>query len=392
MRSRAALFLSDTRGAIALLFALAAIPMIAMTGIAIDYGNASRMRSQLQNSIDAAVLSGVTETGREVATAERHLNGAFHLPVDGAFTLERPGRLVGTARADIDTSLMRVLGIPTIKVAATATAIAGSNRRICVLVLDPSGSQAFLVNSGFRMVAPDCEIHVHSTAKPAAIFNAGSRLEQKRVCVRGSNVIRNGGAPIDNLELNCDAVADPFAGQLPAPPATACSITGRDYVGNVHLTPGVYCGWFNFNSGPTVTFAPGVYVIRNGGWNVNGGTWTGNGVTFHFADTSKIQFNSGMSVDLSAPTTGDHAGILMYEAESLAPSDFIFNNAMRNDMDGLIWLPSRNVTFNSGSQLRASNLTFVMRRLIVNSGSRWDVAPNPQRFITEGQGEVRLVN
>ena len=90
MKSRAVHFLSEERGAIGLLFALALIPMIAMAGIAIDYGSASRVRTQLQISVDAAVLTGVTETGREVATAERHLNGVFHLPVDGVFTLEKP--------------------------------------------------------------------------------------------------------------------------------------------------------------------------------------------------------------------------------------------------------------------------------------------------------------
>ncbi len=36
---------------------------------------------------------------------------------------------------------------------------------------------------------------------------------------------------------------------------------------------------------------------------MNGGLWTGNGVTFYFADTSKIQFNSGMEQRLKAPSS-----------------------------------------------------------------------------------------
>jgi hypothetical protein len=136
----------------------------------------------------------------------------------------------------------------------------------------------------------------------------------------------------------------------------------------------VYCGWFNFNNAPTVSFQPGVYVIKNGGWNVNGGTWTGNGVTFYFADQSKIQFNSAVAVTMSAPTSGTYAGIMMYEAANLGLSDFIFNDAKAMQLEGLIYLPSRNVTFNSGSSLTDRRFTLIINTLILNQ-TRWTLKP-----------------
>ncbi|OYW82223.1 MAG: hypothetical protein B7Z26_03755, partial [Asticcacaulis sp. 32-58-5] len=162
--------------------------------------------------------------------------------------------------------------------------------------------------------------------------------------------------------------------------------------GTVNLTPGTYCGWVNFNSGTNVNLAPGLYVIKNGGWNVNGGTWTGNDVTFYFADTSKIQFNSGMNTTLSAPTSSTYKGILFFEAPNLSKSQFIFNNANGNNMDGLIWLPSREMTFNAKSLLQSDSMTMVVNRLILNN-TGWNLTPDTSVAVASGGSlsHVRLI-
>jgi hypothetical protein len=215
-------------------------------------------------------------------------------------------------------------------------------------------------------------MQVRSTAQPAAIFNAGSVLNFKNTCVQGMNVTRNGGQ-VANLSTSCVTSSDPYEGKLPRP-AVACERTGGNYKGGtVNLTPGVYCGWTNFNGAPRVQLAPGVYVIRDGGWNVNGGVWSGSGVTFYFADSSMIQFNSGIEASLSAPTTGLYAGILMYEADGLPKSNFTFDDSKRNALNGLIYLPSRTMTFNSGSNLTGDNVSLVVNRLILNA-TNWNLS------------------
>ncbi len=120
--------------------------------------------------------------------------------------------------------------------------------------------------------------------------------------------------------------------------------------------------------------SPGLYVIKNGGWNVNGGIWTGQGVTFYFEDTSKIQFNSGISADLRAPTSGPFTNMLFIEKPGLSKSDFIFNSAVSNRMEGLIWLPSRNVTFNANSKVSSDKVNMVINRLTLNN-TTWTLNP-----------------
>jgi len=229
------------------------------------------------------------------------------------------------------------------------------------------------MNSGGVINAPSCELHVASTATNSAIFNSGSTVNTSRLCLAGTSIIDNGGSH-PNLVKGCTVVSDPFAGQLPVPSTTSSNCNGGNYNGgSVTLTPGVYCGWYNFNNAPNVTFQPGLYVIKGGGWNVNGGKWTGTGVTFYFADTSKIQFNSGVNATLSAPTSGTYAGILMYEATGLSITQFIWNDSSGHQLTGLIYLPSRQMVMNAGSNATTDYLTMVVDTLTMNT-STWTVA------------------
>ena len=358
--------------------AFALMLLVPLAGGAVEIQQQSTLQLEMQDAIDAAVLAGIRAGSGYNAAATSYFHASLPdragIQVSAAFS-GGSASVTGTAEGVYDTSFLKMLGIPSLTIHATATAVQ-SQTSTCVLILDPKASQAFLANSGARVTAPDCEFQVKSTAKPAAILNGGVDLAVARLCIQGDTVIDN-GAKVTGLTKSCQTVSDPYAGKLPVP-ATGCQFTSRNYDGNVSMTPGVYCGWFNFNNCVKVTFAPGVYVIKGGGWNVNGGKWEGNGVTFYFADTSKIQFNSGIDAAITAPTTGTYQGLLFYEADGLAKSDFIFDDSKANDLDGLIYLPSRNVTFNSGSQARGDRLTLVVNSLTLNA-TKWTLqAPTTQ--------------
>ncbi|WP_175429924.1 pilus assembly protein TadG-related protein [Azospirillum argentinense] len=47
----------DRRGATALMFAAAAVPLLGMVGLAVDYGRAFLVQSRLQTAIDAGALA-----------------------------------------------------------------------------------------------------------------------------------------------------------------------------------------------------------------------------------------------------------------------------------------------------------------------------------------------
>lgn len=378
-------FLRDCRGNVAMVFALSALVVIGVAGGTIDMSNATRVRQNMQDALDIAVLAGVRADEARMATVagavfNDNINTTGGDSIQQSYvpgTIDGGTSLTGTAVFDSPTYMLKLIGMNDIKIGVTSTAVrnAAQDATPCVYVLDPDGSQALLVNSGAQISAPNCEIAVKSTGRPAGMFNSGSQLDFKRVCVQGAQVTQN-STTVANLALNCNSSDEPYAGQLPTPPADSCNFSNGNYNdATVNLTPGVYCGWFNFNnSSARVNFAPGVYVIKNGGWNVNGGTWTGKGVTFYFADTSKIQFNSGISATLSAPTSGAYKDLLFYEAANLPKSDFIFNDSVANNLTGVIWLPSRTVTWNAKSGVASDSLTLVTWRLILNN-TTWTLNP-----------------
>ena len=191
----------------------------------------------------------------------------------------------------------------------------------------------------------------------------------------------------DNIVTSCPVEADPYLGAFPEPSSNSCDYNhGNFNNSSVNLTPGTYCGWFNFNNSDAhVSFSPGLYVIKNGGWNVNGGTWTGDGVTFYFADSSKIQFNSGVDADLKAPTEGDYANVIFTEKPGLGNSHFILNDSKGFDVEGIIYLPSRDFIFNSGSNLKGRKIELVTNTLTINQGVI-DIAPIGAN--TSGQKDI----
>ncbi|HYD15428.1 MAG TPA: TadE/TadG family type IV pilus assembly protein [Hyphomicrobium sp.] len=391
-------FHRDDRGSVAVIFAMMLVTMLVAAGVAIDYGRGVSLHASMQQALDAAVLAGVTEEpSQRIARAQAFFDAGIGKSeaenISVTFTKDGEDKLSGRARADIRTTLTGLLGIPTLEIATTATAeVSGGGTAVCILALSKTATQHILFNSGATVEAPECEIHGKSEASPAAIFNASTSVNTAGICLAGSQIIDNGGAH-PNLNLKCATAEDPFAGELPLPVSTACTANGLNFNGgNVTLSPGVYCGWTNFNNAPNVTFNPGLYVIKGGGWNVSGGTWTGAGVTFFFADQSKIQFNSAVAANLTAPSSGTYAGLVMYEAPNLSPSQMVFNDAKDMQLKGLVYLPSRDVTFNSGSQITSKSFTLVVNTLILNQ-TRWKLSPSdPGIRASGGSQSARLTH
>ena len=219
-----------------------------------------------------------------------------------------------------------------------------------------------------------------STASPAAIFNSGATLTVQKTCVAGSAT--NNGATVGGLTTGCTTHANPYKNALTDPTVGTCTVNGANYSGTVNLSPGTYCGSFNFNGSGTVNLASGLYIFKNTTWNINSGwTITGTGVTFYFTSSSSyVQFNSGVTVSLSAPTTGTYANLLMYEPDGLSTSSFAIDGTSSSGhaLQGLVYLPSRNITFNSTYSGSADAFTLVVNQLIFDSNSpkSWSITPS----------------
>ncbi|MFD2053408.1 TadE/TadG family type IV pilus assembly protein [Mesorhizobium calcicola] len=393
-------FIGDRSGNFAVFFALALMPMMVAVGFAVDYHNASQLRSRAQETLDAAVLAGI----RQSTTDDQIKQAGTFFSAQAAnywgdaptatFSVNGQGQLTGTAEGTARATFMSVLGIAGLPVKVAATAMAAATSRVCILLVNPSKSQSFLVNSGAVLNATQCEIHVLSTASPAAIFNSGSTLSVKRICIKGKDIINNGGGMNLAPETNCAAISDPFAKSMPKVSVGACNFNNQVFdPGNVTLQPGVYCGWTNFNGSGKLTLKPGLYVVNNGGMTFNSG-WTvsGAGVTFYLVDqNATLTFNGNVNTTLSPPTSGTYANILMFEPGGLPNTNLPINGTNGSSIQGLLYLPSRDVTINSVSNVNADKTTMVFSSLIFNA-LNWAVAPGDLAMTTSGgTGSPRLV-
>ncbi|MGD0721503.1 MAG: pilus assembly protein TadG-related protein [Roseiarcus sp.] len=387
-------FRGDRRGNVGLLFGLLAVPMTIAVGVSIDYGMAAGARTKLQSALDAAVLAGAAASSAQTQTASiavaQHVFTAdtsdLNAGASASFSFDASGDLNGTASYSLIRFFGGLTGGGSTSVGVVSEASASAGSPVCILLLSTTIFKSLQVNSGANINAPTCELDSDSLATKVASFNSGSNFSFSKLCLAGAVVSANGGIS-PNLVLGCTTATNPFVGKLPAPPSTTCQYPSQNYnsAGSITLNPGVYCGGLHFNAAETVTLNPGVYVIQAGGWIVDGGSWTGTGVTFYFPDTSNIQFNSGMTMTLSAPTSGTYKGILIYEADGLAESPWVWDSSVSETLDGLIYLPSRDVTWNSPATVISHQLSMVANSAIFNV-LNWTLTPSTFWPITNANG------
>jgi Flp pilus assembly protein TadG len=148
-------FRSDTRGNIAIIFALVSIPLVALVGAAVDYTRAASARTALQSALDSAALmiskDAAKMTDSEITTRARQyvdsLYTATDTPIQSFTATYTPNTGSGAtiqlaAGGNMPTYFMRVMGssYDTLPIKTASTTTWGSTRTRVALVLDNTGS------------------------------------------------------------------------------------------------------------------------------------------------------------------------------------------------------------------------------------------------------------
>jgi hypothetical protein len=403
----AAIHLSRSGGGNFGLISALLLPMLlVVVGGAVDMSHAFAEKTRLQDMVDSAVLSAASKStdDERFKAAKAMLAQAVEQDKDVDFqslmdlAVNADGSLTGTFNRPFQTNFLRLIGMDTLDISVTATAISGKGEPVdngCIYVLGSRG-QDVLINSGAKVYSKACTVNVHSKAAPAFIMNAGSTIDTAKFCVRGTNYIKNGGT-LTNLEAGCIPANDPYAGQLPTPTvASTCSTSGWKDGGTHSLKPGVHCET-GFNGSPTITFEPGLHIIKGRMIINSNATVVAEGVTFYFPDVnSEIRINGGVSFKGTAPTTGPYKGILMFEntansANNANKQQYIFNGSKGEILEGIIYLPNRDVTYNSTTN-QVNRISLVVNSMIVNSAN-WLMEPYEGSGSGTGSAAfVRLIN
>lgn len=374
LRALLSTFARDRGGNYAVITAIASLPLLGAVALAVEYTNASRMRSDLQQRLDAAVLAGAAAESNQTTAAEQFFNRTYS---DAGVTTVRfelgDGVLNGWATRPMATTF-RIPGMTEgkeIGVYSQARFTTATTPAPCVTVLG-SAQQALLVNSGANVSAKDCEIHVHSKSNPAMIMNAGATIDVAKTCVAGTNIIKNGGT-LGGLETNCKVDNDPYENAIPAPTIPANCSSGPSKNGTTYtISPGKHCG-FNINEPYKVVFEPGLHIISSTIIIPAGATVIAEGVTFYFTSPYvELRMNGGITMKATAPTSGPYKGILMFETRGTNKGPFIFNGSVSEHLEGVIYLPNRDAIYNSKTNIGQNKVAMVFNTLIINQSS-WNM-------------------
>ena len=148
---RGAAFRRSRDGNVAIIFAIAIIPIVGLAGGAIDYNRASSVKAAMQAALDATSLAMAKQADSLSASAldrksRKYFAAAFNRPearrirISATYSTNPVPTVTVTGRGLIDTTFLGIFGIDRIPIQAMARTVWGSTRLRLALVLDNTGS------------------------------------------------------------------------------------------------------------------------------------------------------------------------------------------------------------------------------------------------------------
>ena len=377
-----------SRGFVLVTMVASTAVLLGIVGLAIDIGYLELLKLRMQTAADAAAVGGVQEfrmngassvtaAARADAAANGFTNGAnavsvtVNHPPSGGFSTADPTAVEVIITRDAGTMFLSALGLTSATIKARSVARQGSSTN-CMYTLDPAGADALSVANGVA-VTSSCGVVVDSTNAKALTASGGAKLTASSIAVAGNYKVTNGATVSPAPATGAATGGDPLA-YIPAPSVGGCTANNTSIGGNTTTTisQGVYCGGITIGNGANVTLNPGTYILVGGGLNFGGGaTVTGSGVTFYNTydaqhPYSSIQMNNGVSVTLSAPTTGPLAGVLMFQDRSVAGgAASAFSGGASLKMTGALYFPTTALQYYNGA---SAPYTIVVAKTISFAG------------------------
>jgi hypothetical protein len=349
--------LRDVKGNVAVTFALGAVAITAVGGGAVDYMSKSKTHANLQSLADAGALTGAKQLqlsgGADnqieqiiAATKSTVINtagaGGKNISVSVG-VIKNDNRVEVVVTDVVETPFLSILGMPSLqKVSAFASARSLGGLPLCVLGLETGDGQVIAATGSAKLTAGGCLVQANSL-DPAGMESWGqAQIIAGMICSSGG---AQGGSSnyVPSATGDCPSIPDPLETRA-APAFGACDFNKMKIhtPGMVFLTPGVYCGGLKITGNSSVQFAPGVYVIKDGVFEVTGnGKVIGQYVGFYFTgDNAFFKFSAQADVDFSAPKDGPLAGLLVFEDRNMVNSHtFDITSPKVRALVGTIYLP-----------------------------------------------------
>ncbi len=356
--------------------------ILGVVGMSVDMGTWYANKRVAQAAADAGALAGALEVMRinqdpsepDITEAEIHAAAAASAEQNGYYsgagdTIEvnyppDTGSYAGAGdavevivRRPASVFLARLLmDEDQITVAARAVAAVDVNDT-CMWGLNKTKKNAIKISGGALVNMP-CGILSNSNdpAESLGVDGTGCVTATKIKAAGGTN----GECIHPNALENVNQVNDPFANMAPPSGIGGCDSNKNIKVNSgqtVTLDPGVYCGKITVNSGGTLNFNEGEYVLDGAGMTFSSDAdVNGTNVSFYITEDSgqgdNISIAANAVVDLSAPWDGENPGVLFYQDRN-SPTNIQhnFTGGATMDLEGILYFPNQDLQFTGGTTI-----------------------------------------
>jgi len=392
-------FADCTGGNVMMIFALALPIVVGAGAFGVETTYLYYKRTELQSAADASA---------HAAASERRSGGTVGEVAQVAFAVARDNGFAGTAadiavfappesgafagedavEVQLDKSERRfftaVFFDDTIPMSARAVAQFRTGATACVLALDQTAQQAILVSGNASTRFIGCSVMANSNASNAVELKGSARMEAPCV-ISGGGIVAGSGLTLTTCQkpiIQAPPVADPFRARAQPNLTGACQSSSGPT-----LSPGRYCSGLRLSG--DVTLSPGVYAISGGDLRVSANARiSGVGVTLFLDSNVQMDINGNATLDLSAPTTGPYAGMLIF-GDRDSGGTTVLNGTAASRLTGAIYMPKRTVRY-LGNYSGNDGCTQVVANRIEWSGST-TVAVNCSKYGMEDVAALALV-
>jgi Flp pilus assembly protein TadG len=390
--------LKEERGNILVLTALSMTMLISFMAIGVDVSNLYFTQHKLQTLADAAAMAGALEASacsttncdviRTAATTAMTENGstasdtqfqncASAAPsVTGLLLIVNNGPCaLGSIASDpnygdknyveavvarqVPTYFAKIFGKSTVTISARAEAGKAGSASPCLNTND------LTLNSGTKITdALGATCGINDNASSGLSTNDKVTVDVGSFTYHGTsynkNCNSNSCSDYKPLPTTGSAiVADPFkdeitAGTITTPTMPSSNGTSTTSNGVTKYTAGNWPSGITFSG--TNTLAAGTYYIGSNVIIDSGASISGTGVTLYMA-SGGINSNSTATINLTAPSSGSTAGMLIWEADGNSATVNL-NAGTNSSLGGAIYLPSGQLTLNGDSTVTSYGMIY----------------------------------
>lgn len=373
------------QGNVAALTAMMMPVLIGTAGLASDTIQWTLTKRMMQRAADSGAIAGAyalsqsagaNDTVRQAALRDITQNGGFSMNIAPVINNPATSGSFRDATSAVEVVLATQMRLPFsgfilddgVRISARAVAEIVGNGDYCVLALENTDTTGIPIG-GSATVNLGCGMMSNAPSTNSVIANGAALVTASPVAAVG-NVPPGNYAPGTVRQEYALPLRDPYR-NLPEPnvssSGTALNVNPQQVRNNI--TAGTYS---NIDIKGTATFGPGIYYVTGSMSFGSQSNVTSNGAVFILtsrtaasnpSSIAQVNINGGAQINMTAPTSGPYAGILMYQDRRATMGTNIINGNSNSLLQGALYFPGQELQMNGTSGMNTRCIQIVARRV-----------------------------